>query len=91
MDTFETSCLDRARNDIEQEQDEDLFFDDRLQENKVQVMSAIEGDKANKKKGCFWKYMYGECTNKDCQMDHRDGSLVRFILWSSKGSVRWYG
>ena len=82
MDSFETSCLDRARNDVEQDQDEDLFFDERLQENEVQVMSAIEGDKANKKKGCFWKYMYGECTNKDCPMDHRDEVIQG--MWKKK-------
>ena len=35
----------------------------------------MDGERDDRRKGCFWKYMYGECTNKECTMDHRDETI----------------
>jgi len=40
-----------------------------------QSINAMDGERDDRKKGCFWKYMYGECTNKECTMDHRDETI----------------
>jgi len=47
-----------------------------------QKISAIQDDKLYKKKGCHWKYMYGECTNKGCMMDHSDEMIQS--MWKKK-------
>jgi len=39
------------------------------------LINAMDREKGDKKRGCFWKYMYGECTNKECTMDHRDETI----------------
>ena len=48
----------------------------------MQMMGAINGERTDKAKGCFYKYMYGECTNKDCNMDHRDEVIQG--MWKKK-------
>jgi len=48
-----------------------VVLDEHLPGGERPILNALVNGKANGKKGCFWKYMYGECANKDCTMDHR--------------------
>ena len=70
------------QQELEAEQERWTWFGRAVSGKKAQVMNAMEGDREDKKKGCFWKYMYGECTNKDCTMDHRDETIQS--MWKKK-------
>ena len=51
-------------------------------DEKVEMINAIDRDKGDKQKGCFWKYMYGECTKQGCTIDHRDEIIQN--MWKKK-------
>lgn len=55
---------------------------DEQQGDEVEMMNAMERDKGDNQKGCFFKYMYGECTKQGCTMDHRD-EVIR-NMWKRK-------
>jgi hypothetical protein len=64
------------------EQEGDLGLDEHFPGDEHQMLNAMGNGNAGGKKGCFWKYMYGECTNKDCVMDHRDEVIQG--MWKKK-------
>lgn len=57
------------------DQQEEFASEEQPQEEEVDLINAMDREKGDKKRGCFWKYMYGECTNKECTMDHRDETI----------------
>jgi hypothetical protein len=63
------------QRDMESERDEDLGIERDAISEEPQAINAMDGERDDRRKGCFWKYMYGECTNKECTMDHRDETI----------------
>jgi len=64
------------------EQEDEAVLEEHSPGDERQFLNALDNGKANSKKGCFWKYMYGECTKKDCAMDHRDEVIQG--MWKKK-------
>jgi len=79
MDEWEPG---NVSDDSEIEHGEGLGFEDSPNLEDEQAVNAIDGDRTDKRKGCFWKYMYGECNNKDCTMDHREETIQG--MWKKK-------
>jgi len=71
-----------------------LGFDNSPHLEDEQAVNAIDGDRTDKNKGCFWKYMYGECNNKDCTMDYREEtihSIRKKKVWDLAKAVKTPG
>ena len=58
--------------DLDAEFDEEQALEEHPLEDSSEFLNAMDRAKGDTKKGCYWKYMYGECTNKSCTMDHSD-------------------
>ena len=67
----------------EADEDDRPTLEGRLSDSGVEMVNAIERDREDRQRGgCFWKYMYGECTKKDCSMDHREETIQG--MWKKK-------
>jgi len=71
-------------HDVDSEGEEMTDPEERVHDHDgvVEMMNAIERDKGDKRNGCFWKYMYGECNKQGCPMDHRDETIE--TMWKKK-------
>ena len=70
------------QREMEAEREEEFGSEGQFPTDDAHMVNAIDGERSDKKKGCYWKYMYGECTNKDCTMDHRDDTIQG--MWKKK-------
>ena len=61
-----------VRQDLEEESSEEQVGDENLREDNAELLNAMDRANGDAKKGCYYKYMYGECTNKGCTMDHSE-------------------
>jgi len=56
---------------MEAERVEEFGLERETISKEPQAINAMDGERDDRRKGCFWKHMYGECTNKECTLDYR--------------------
>jgi len=69
------------QRDLEME-DEAVLNDERQHDGVEQLVNAIQGERADRQKGCFFKFMHGECTKRDCTMDHSEDTIQ--AMWKKR-------